>query len=91
MRKIALLVLTSFSALLILAQETPLWMRYPSISPDGKTIVFSYKGDLYKVPAAAAMPIRSPCMKLTIICRYGAVMENGLLLQRTAMAILMCM
>ena len=33
------------------AQENPLWMRYPSISPDGKTIVFSYKGDLYKVPA----------------------------------------
>jgi Tol biopolymer transport system component len=26
-------------------------MRYPSISPDGKTIVFSYKGDLYKVPS----------------------------------------
>ena len=33
------------------AQNTPLWMRYPSLSPDGKTIVFSYKGDLYKVPA----------------------------------------
>ncbi|MFO0435852.1 MAG: S41 family peptidase [Sphingobacteriaceae bacterium] len=28
-----------------------LWMRYPSISPDGKTIVFTYKGDLYKVDA----------------------------------------
>lgn len=25
------------------------WMRYPSISPDGKSIVFSYKGDIYKV------------------------------------------
>lgn len=33
------------------AQEDPLWMRYPSISPDGKQIVFSYKGDLYKVAA----------------------------------------
>src|SRR5215470_7262992 len=31
------------------AQNTPLWLRYPAISPDGKTIVFSYKGDLYKV------------------------------------------
>lgn len=31
------------------AQNNPLWLRYPSISPDGKTIVFSYKGDLYKV------------------------------------------
>ncbi len=28
----------------------PLWMRYPSISPDGKEIAFSYKGDIYKVP-----------------------------------------
>lgn len=27
----------------------PLWMRYPSISPDGKHIAFSYKGDIYTV------------------------------------------
>lgn len=32
--------------------QTPSWLRYPSISPDGKTIVFTYKGDLYKVAAA---------------------------------------
>src|SRR5450756_1179700 len=25
------------------------WMRYPAIAPDGKTIVFTFKGDLYKV------------------------------------------
>lgn len=28
---------------------TPLWMRYSSISPNGKEIAFSYKGDIYKV------------------------------------------
>ncbi len=33
------------------AQQNPLWMRYPAISPDGQTIVFSYKGDLYRVSA----------------------------------------
>ena len=33
------------------AQEHPLWMRYPAISPDGSTIAFAYKGDLYSVPA----------------------------------------
>ncbi|MCK5535949.1 MAG: PD40 domain-containing protein, partial [Bacteroidales bacterium] len=29
-----------------------LWLRYPAISPDGKQIVFEYKGDLYKVAAS---------------------------------------
>ena len=32
-------------------QNDPLWMRYPTISPDGSQIVFTYKGDLYKVDA----------------------------------------
>ncbi|MFL5771852.1 MAG: S41 family peptidase [Flavisolibacter sp.] len=41
------------------AQSNPLWLRYPSISPDGKTIVFSFKGDLYKVPSSGgdAIPL----------------------------------
>lgn len=29
------------------AQESPLWIRRNDISPDGKQIVFTYKGDLY--------------------------------------------
>src|SRR5690242_14146024 len=41
------------------AQNNPLWLRYPAISPDGKTIVFSFKGDLYKVPSSGgdAVPL----------------------------------
>ncbi|GLB51124.1 tricorn protease [Neptunitalea chrysea] len=31
------------------AQESARWMRYPSISPDGKTIAFGYMGNLYTV------------------------------------------
>lgn len=38
------LSLTSFS------QDDPLWMRHPAISPDGKTIAFSFQGDIYTVP-----------------------------------------
>ena len=34
------------------AQETPKWIRYQSISPDGQTIAFTYKGDLYSVPTS---------------------------------------
>jgi tricorn protease len=30
----------------------PLWLRYPAISPDGQTIAFGYKGDIYTVPTA---------------------------------------
>jgi len=43
----------------ILGIENPLWMRYPAISPDGKTIVFSFKGDLFKVSAdgGIALPL----------------------------------
>ena len=27
--------------------EDAKWLRYPSISPDGKEVAFSYKGDIY--------------------------------------------
>ena len=37
------------AALSASAEEHPLWMRYPAISPDGTTIAFAYKGDLYSV------------------------------------------
>ena len=49
----SLLILTS--ALLfttnVLAENDPLWMRYPAISPNGEMIAFTYKGDIYTVPA----------------------------------------
>lgn len=41
----------SMAALPALA-DTPLWLRYPALSPDGQTIAFSYKGDIYTVPTA---------------------------------------
>ena len=35
----------------VTAQNNPLWMRFCAISPDGNTIAFSYKGDLFTVSA----------------------------------------
>ncbi|MEP2278839.1 S41 family peptidase [Maribacter sp.] len=37
------------------AQTNPKWARYPSISPDGNTIAFTYKGNLFTVPADGGM------------------------------------
>jgi tricorn protease len=31
------------------AAERALWLRYPAISPDGATVAFSYRGNLWKV------------------------------------------
>ena len=49
--------LTAASALASMA-TTPLWMRYAQISPDGTEIVFSYKGDIYKVPAKGGQAVQ---------------------------------
>lgn len=48
----SLLILTSalLFATNVLAENDPLWMRYPAISPNGETIAFTYKGDLFTVP-----------------------------------------
>lgn len=35
--------------------DTPLWLRNPDISPDGKTVAFTYKGDIYTVPVTGGM------------------------------------
>lgn len=50
-RIIGLGILLSFSQESF-SQTSPQWLRYPAISPDGKKIAFTYKGDLYLVPSA---------------------------------------
>ena len=49
LRKLAL-VAGALMAVSAIAQTNPLWMRYCAISPDGQTIAFSYKGDIFTVP-----------------------------------------
>lgn len=53
------LIFSIFAASFVYAAaETPLWMRDAVISPDGKQIAFSYKGDIYKVAANGGQAVR---------------------------------
>jgi tricorn protease len=49
-----LLFFVTFTAF---SQENPLWLRYTAISPDGQTILFCYKGDIWSVPATGGTAI----------------------------------
>ena len=48
MRSYLTIFLTLFLSFTAIAEEAK-WLRYPSISPDGKEVAFSYKGDIYVV------------------------------------------
>ena len=37
------------------AQDKSEWLRFPAISPDGKTIAFSHNGDIHTVPSAGGV------------------------------------
>ncbi|MFK8012986.1 MAG: hypothetical protein AB8B80_13160, partial [Marinicellaceae bacterium] len=51
---ISLCLFTSYN---LCAQDAPLWLRSPAISPDGNTIVFNYQGDIYKVSSTGGQAI----------------------------------
>lgn len=53
-----------FSLCLILSatyfhSQNALWLRYPALSPDGNTVLFCYKGDIYRVNSTGgeAVPV----------------------------------
>jgi tricorn protease len=52
MKIIVTVVFATLLSFTTLCQDSPLWLRRPAISPDGQTILFTYKGDIYSVPSA---------------------------------------
>lgn len=54
-KSICLSLIFIFSYLFSFAQESDQWLRFPSISPDGKTIAFSYHGDIHTVPSSGGV------------------------------------
>ena len=55
------------------AQDHPLWLRYPAISPDGQSIIFNYKGDIFKVSGTGGTAIP---LTLSESYEYSAVWSH---------------
>ena len=58
MKRILISLTALVSAISVCAQETPQWVRRSAISPDGKTIAFSYKGDIFTVPTEGGQALQ---------------------------------
>lgn len=58
MKKIYSILLASALGCGAAGAVTPMWLRDVKISPDGKEIAFTYKGDIWKVPVAGGTAVR---------------------------------
>ena len=52
MKKLFACLLAGAAALTASADDAPLWLRNVAISPDGKTIAFTFRGDIFTVPVS---------------------------------------
>ncbi len=57
-KQLMIIAVLLMSAGLSMAQDSPLWLRKNDISPDGKHIVFTYKGNIYTVPASGGRALQ---------------------------------
>lgn len=57
MKKVFVSVMVACSALAAAASATqsPMWLRDVAISPDGNTVAFTYKGDIFTVPTSGGL------------------------------------
>ena len=69
----------------ISTQAAPLWLRYPSISPDGKTIAFAYKGSIYTVATTGGTATRITLWPTTTHHLFGRPIQRQLPMQAIAM------
>ena len=67
------LLIVNATILSLSGQEDARWLRYPAISPDGQSILFNYKGDIYKVASTGGTAIP---LTLSDSHEYGAVWSN---------------
>ena len=58
MKRISLALVATVLASASFAQTSVVLPRYPALSPDGKTLVFSYQGDLWTAPTDGGAPAR---------------------------------
>ncbi|MDE6299995.1 MAG: peptidase S41, partial [Muribaculaceae bacterium] len=57
-RKQFLALLLTLSASTTVVAEVPRWIHDAAISPDGSTVAFSYKGDIFTVPVAGGQALQ---------------------------------
>jgi len=58
MRKIFLSVLLLMAACSVQALDAPLWLRNAVISPEGASVAFTYKGDIFTVPITGGRAVQ---------------------------------
>jgi Tol biopolymer transport system component/C-terminal processing protease CtpA/Prc len=57
MKRLLFVLSCLLAASISFCQENPLWLRYTAISPDGQTILFTFKGDIYSVSVKGGLAV----------------------------------